>query len=138
MQKLLGIFCSINQASRCHSHLDVYIHIGNVYIQYVKLIVLSIFLPFPHRDNMVESYAINILSKYKSIDILISLKESPLSYGKIQEMVGNPATTQRRLTELVSIGIVKRKVQQDKRRSVIYQITPLGLECIEFMKKLDK
>ena len=86
----------------------------------------------------MESNGIRILGKYKSIDILRALKESKLSYGKIENIVGNPATTQRRLRELVSIGLIEREVQQDARRTVLYHLTSLGNESIEFLGKINK
>lgn len=51
-------------------------------------------------------------------------------------MVDYPSTATRRLNELIELGIVKRIVLQNKRRSVEYELSPKGKDIAEILIKL--
>lgn len=65
------------------------------------------------------------------------MREGAMNFSEIRKLVGSPTTTSKRLQELVKIGAVKRKVQDDRFRSVRYSLTNKGKRIAELMKELE-
>ncbi|MBU4190166.1 MAG: winged helix-turn-helix transcriptional regulator [Candidatus Thermoplasmatota archaeon] len=76
------------------------------------------------------------LAKTGCADIITALSKQKFSFNKIAKMVDYPSTATRRLNELIEIGIVKRIVLQNKRRSVEYELSPKGKDIAEILIKL--
>ncbi|MFN4133559.1 MAG: winged helix-turn-helix transcriptional regulator [Candidatus Hadarchaeales archaeon] len=84
---------------------------------------------------------IETLGRSKSVQILLALRDGKLKFNEIVEIAGNDTTAMRRTRELQSVGLIGRKVLQDRQRSVEYSLTKRGetaLALIEELLKLDK
>lgn len=69
---------------------------------------------------------LDLLSKSKTVEILLGLQNKKMKFAEIAEITGNPTTATRRLKEMVVLGVVKREVQQDSSRTVMYELTNNG------------
>ncbi len=69
---------------------------------------------------------IKILAQSRSIEILFALRRKKLKFAEIVEIAGNPTTATRRTTNLQGVGLISRRVLQDRRRSVEYSLTTLS------------
>ena len=76
------------------------------------------------------------LARTGCANIIIALSKQKFSFNKIAKMVDYPSTATRRLNELIELGIVKRIVLQNKRRSVEYELSPKGKDIAEILIKL--
>jgi len=81
---------------------------------------------------------IRALSRSKSIEVLFALKERKLKFNEIVRIAGNTTTAMRRTQELQSVGLVSRKVLQDRQRSVEYSLTKKGKETLPLINGLLK
>lgn len=79
-----------------------------------------------------------ILGKKWTLEILKFLSDSMRSFSEVEELVKNPKTTSDRLKELEELKVVEREVQQDKQRSVKYELTKLGRELLERIIVIEK
>jgi DNA-binding HxlR family transcriptional regulator len=78
------------------------------------------------------------ISQSKSIEILLALQQRKLKFTEIVEIAGNPTTAMRRVTDLQRVGLISRRVLQDKKRSVEYSLTKKGISVVEFLERLKK
>jgi len=84
---------------------------------------------------------IETLGRSKSVEILLALKGRKLKFNEIVEITGNATTAMRRTQELQDVGLISRKVLQDRQRSVEYSLTKRGetaLALVGELLKLDK
>jgi DNA-binding HxlR family transcriptional regulator len=79
-----------------------------------------------------------VLGRKGVIEILENLdrRGGGLKYKEIEEVVGNPSTASRNLTELEAFGIVKRKVSSEKYRPVYYLLTDEGRELLSAVREI--
>jgi DNA-binding HxlR family transcriptional regulator len=87
------------------------------------------------------SKIIEALGRSKSVEMLMALKERNLKFSEIVEITGNATTAMRRTQELQEVGLISRKVLQDRQRSVEYSLTKRGetaLVLVEELLKLEK
>lgn len=81
---------------------------------------------------------LKILAQSRSMEILLALQRKELKFTKIVKIAGNPTTAMRRVTNLQRVGLISRRVLQDKRRSVEYSLTEKGISVVEFLERLKK
>lgn len=82
---------------------------------------------------------IELLGKKGAREVLYALAEKGrLNFTELKELVGSPTTTSERLQELVQAGAVKREVQADQYRTVIYSLTEKGTQAVKLVKELEK
>ncbi|GBE56761.1 transcriptional repressor MprA [archaeon BMS3Bbin16] len=80
---------------------------------------------------------LKILSQKGVLEILENLdKKRSLKYKELEEFVGNPSTTSRRLNSLEKKGIVERHVSSEKYRPVYYQLTDKGRKLLSHVREL--
>jgi len=78
------------------------------------------------------------LARSKSLEILFALEKKGLNFNEIARLTENPTTAMRRTQELQSVGLISRKVLQDKQRNVKYSLTKKGKEALPLVKGLLK
>ena len=78
------------------------------------------------------------LAQSRSVEILLALQRKALKFAEIVEIAGNPTTAMRRVTDLQRVGLISRRVLQDKKRSVEYSLTKKGISVVEFLERLKK
>jgi len=83
------------------------------------------------------SSLLDTLALHGCAEILLSLHSKTHIYSELEKIVGNPATTQRTLTRMIKQNLITRLVQQDQKRTVRYEITPLGKKCAEFIMEIS-
>ncbi|NGX32224.1 MAG: hypothetical protein K1060chlam4_00265 [Candidatus Anoxychlamydiales bacterium] len=71
-----------------------------------------------------------ILGKKWTLEILAFLTDSMRNFSEIEKLVKNPRSTSDRLRILEELKIIKREVQQNRKRTVKYGLTELGKELI--------
>lgn len=82
---------------------------------------------------------IKILGKRGVVKILENLdKKKEMKYKEIENIVGNPSTTARRLADLEKLGIIKRKVSEEKYRPVYYSLTDKGRDLALMVRELKE
>lgn len=81
---------------------------------------------------------LDLLAKSKSVEILVKLRTQKLKFAEIVEITGNATTATRRLKEMSELGIVKREVQQDSSRTVIYELTEKGKRLASIAMELKE
>jgi DNA-binding HxlR family transcriptional regulator len=81
---------------------------------------------------------IGLLAKKGAKKILYELASGmSKKFIELKELVGSPTTTSQRLQELAKAGIIRRDVQADKYRTVMYSLTKRGAQIVELMKKIE-
>ena len=85
------------------------------------------------------SLSLEILAKKGSKEILYALTASRtgMKFTELKEIIGSPTTASQRLQELTDLGLLKRDVQADQYRTVIYSLTEKGIRVFELLKKLE-
>ncbi len=77
------------------------------------------------------------LSRRGVVEILENLeKEEKLKYTELEEFVGNPSTTSRRLNSLEKKGLIERHVSSEKYRPVYYRLTDHGKNLLHKVKEM--
>lgn len=93
-----------------------------------------------------ESFAIlYVLSLKGSPKILVALlRKGELTYSELSRVVGGPATTSRAIKALSEMGMINRKVLDERYRPVVYSLTEKGrvlaelvIRILELHRKLD-
>jgi len=80
---------------------------------------------------------LKILSQKGVLEILENLdREKSLKYKELEEFVGNPSTTSRRLNSLEKKGLVERHVSSEKYRPVYYSLTDKGRKLLFLVKEM--
>lgn len=89
---------------------------------------------------MANKEFIKILGKKGVIEILENLDKSKkgMKYKEIELIIGNPGTTARRLADLEKLGIIKRKVSEEKYRPVYYSLTDKGRDLASMVKEIKE
>lgn len=84
--------------------------------------------------------SLEILAKRGSRKILYTLAASKtgMNFTELKKLSGSPTTTSQRLQELTKLGILKRRVQADRFRSVRYSLTEKGIQVVRLMRELEK
>jgi DNA-binding HxlR family transcriptional regulator len=81
---------------------------------------------------------LDFLAKKGTKEILYILTaKNGMKFTEIKELVGSPTTTSKCLQELTDLGLVKRDVQADQYRTVIYSLTEKGIRVVKLMKELE-
>ncbi|MFH1773715.1 MAG: winged helix-turn-helix transcriptional regulator [Methanobacteriota archaeon] len=79
-----------------------------------------------------------LLAQKGAVEILENLEGKAMKYKEIEEIVGNPSTTSRRLSSLEEFGAVKRKVSSEKYRPVYYALTKEGKELLSIVREIGE
>ncbi len=79
-----------------------------------------------------------LLAQRGVVEILTNLENKSLKYKEIEEIVGNPSTTSRRLSSLEELGAVERKVSSEKYRPVYYALTKEGKELLSMVREISE
>jgi len=78
------------------------------------------------------------LARAGTIEIIKTLeKKGGMRYSGIEEIIGSPSTTSRRLNELEELGVVKRETLPDKYRPVKYTLTKKGKGLFSLIKEIE-
>ena len=78
-----------------------------------------------------------ILSQKGVVEILENLeKKKSLKYREIEEFVGNPSTTSRRLNALEKKGLIERRVSSERYRPVYYRLTDEGRKLLFLVNEM--
>lgn len=82
--------------------------------------------------------ASDILFRKKTTQVMRLLEQhGEWTSTKVWQAVGHTTTALMLLDELTSIGLVKRTVLQDKRRSVVWTLTPMGKKWCRMLDWVD-
>jgi DNA-binding HxlR family transcriptional regulator len=82
--------------------------------------------------------SLELLAQKGSREILYTLfGKKGMKFTELKELVGSPTTTSRRLQELMDLGLIKRDVQADQYRTVIYSLTEKGIKIVRLVKELE-
>ena len=80
---------------------------------------------------------LKILSQKGVLEILENLdNKRSLKYKELEEFVGNPSTTSRRLNSLERKGIIERLVSSERYRPVYYSLTDKGRKLLFLVKEM--
>jgi len=81
---------------------------------------------------------IELLGRKGAKEILYALAEKGrMKFTELKEMVGSPTTTSERLQELTEAGLIRRDVQSDQYRTVLYSLTKSGAQIVELVRKIE-
>lgn len=61
-----------------------------------------------------------------------------MKFTELKGLIGSPTTASQRLQELTSLSLIKRDVQADQYRTVIYSLTGKGAQAVRLMRELEK
>lgn len=87
----------------------------------------------------MDEYILKILSQKGVLEILENLdRKKSLKYKELEEFVGNPSTTSRRLNTLEKKGLVERHVSSEKYRPVYYRLTDKGRKLLFLVKEMHE
>ena len=82
---------------------------------------------------------IELLGKKGVKEVLYALAEKRrMNFTELKDLVGSPTTASDRLQELTEAGVIKRDVQADQYRTVIYSLTQKGTQIVELVKKIER
>lgn len=81
---------------------------------------------------------LEFLTKRGSREILYALVDKKrMKFTELKKLVRSPTTASQRLQELTSLGLIKRDVQADQYRTVIYSLTKKGIRIVKLVKELE-
>jgi DNA-binding HxlR family transcriptional regulator len=81
---------------------------------------------------------IELLGKKGAKEVLYALAEKGrMNFTELRNLVGSPTTTSERLQELTQAGAVKREVQEDQYRTVMYSLTGKGIRAVKLARELE-
>jgi len=81
---------------------------------------------------------LELLAKRGSKEILYALVDKKgMKFTELRELVGSPTTASQRLQALMDLELIKRDVQADQYRTVIYSLTEKGIRVVKLMKELE-
>tara|TARA_Y100000310_G_C20683815_1_gene817689 strand:- start:1274 stop:1552 length:279 start_codon:yes stop_codon:yes gene_type:complete len=86
----------------------------------------------------INNNLINLLGKKFTIEILSLLMDKSLKYTEIEKITKNPKTTNIRLNEMTTEGLIERNVLNEKYRPVVYQITEKGKSALKLIGKINQ
>jgi len=85
----------------------------------------------------LEEDIFKILSQRGVVEILENLeKVGRLKYKEVEELVGNPSTTTRRLSSLERKGLIEREVSSERYRPVYYTLTERGRKLLLHIREI--
>ena len=91
-------------------------------------------IPFYDRDLL----NLELLARRGSKEILYALLgKGGMKFTELKELVGSPTTASQRLQELMDLRLIKRDVQTDRYRTVIYSLTEKGIKVVRLVKELE-
>jgi DNA-binding HxlR family transcriptional regulator len=81
-----------------------------------------------------------ILGFEGTTEIIYYLDEKPRQYKDLEKDLNIPhATLERRLHELQTVHIIKKKpITSNRRETHVYSLTPSGIELMKFINKYEK
>ena len=80
---------------------------------------------------------IKALSRKWTLQILsFMLEHEEVRYKELEELISNPRTSSRLLKELTKLGIIVRKVSED--RTVSYKLTSRGKELMKLVDRITE
>lgn len=80
---------------------------------------------------------IKALSRKYTLKILsLMLKHEEVRYKEIEDIISNPRTCSRLLKELSKLGIITRKVSEN--RTVSYALTSRGKELMKLVNRISE
>ena len=81
---------------------------------------------------------LKFLAKRGTREILHALVDKKrMKFTELKELIGSPTTASQRLQELTGLGLIKRDVQADQYRTVIYSLTGKGIRIVKLVKELE-
>ena len=85
-----------------------------------------------------ESFTIlYVLTLKGSPKILVALlRRGELTYSELSKVVGGPATTSRAIKALSEVGMIDRRVLDERYRPVVYSLTEKGRVLAELVVKI--
>jgi|Deesub1362B_J571_1020462.scaffolds.fasta_scaffold19946_1 DNA-binding HxlR family transcriptional regulator len=86
--------------------------------------------------KVVSEDIFRLLGKKGVIELLYSLEERRRKYKELEEIIGNPSTTARRLKSLEKHGLIKREVSSEKYRPVYYSLTNKGRKLLFVVRQV--
>lgn len=87
----------------------------------------------------MEENILKMLSQRGVVEILENLeRKKSLKYKELEESVGNPSTTSRRLNALEKKGLVERRVSAEKYRPVYYRLTGKGRKLLFLVREIHE
>jgi DNA-binding HxlR family transcriptional regulator len=86
--------------------------------------------------KVVSEDIFRLLGKKGVIELLYSLEERKRKYKELEEIIGNPSTTARRLKSLEKHGLIKREVSSEKYRPVYYSLTNKGRKLLFVVRQV--
>lgn len=79
-----------------------------------------------------------LLAQRGVVEILERLEGKAMKYKEIEEIVGNPSTASRRLSNLEEFGAIRRKVSSEKYRPVYHALTKDGRELLSIVREISE
>ena len=86
--------------------------------------------------KVVSEDIFRLLGRKGVIELLYSLEERKRKYKELEEIIGNPSTTARRLKSLEKHGLIKREVSSEKYRPVYYSLTNKGRKLLFVVRQV--
>jgi len=77
-----------------------------------------------------------LLGKKGVIELLYTLEHGRKKYKELEEVIGNPSTTARRLKSLEKHGLILREVSSEKYRPVYYSLTDKGRRLLLVVRQV--
>jgi len=82
---------------------------------------------------------VELLGREGTKTILHALADKgSLKFTDLRKLIGSPTTTSDRLRELIKENVVKREVQSDRYRTVMYSLTKKGFQVVEIIKEIER
>ncbi len=78
----------------------------------------------------------NVLALKGTSKILRNLLKGDLTYSELSNAVGHSATTSRALKALLKLGVIERRVLNERYRPVLYSLTENGKKLAEIVNML--
>jgi DNA-binding HxlR family transcriptional regulator len=73
-----------------------------------------------------------------TLSLIQKLRERPLRYFELGEGI-KPRTLARRVVALKNLGIIEaRKSRKGKRSVVVYGLTPIGIDLLDYIDRYEK
>jgi len=91
--------------------------------------------------NRIElTNIIEVLGRSNVIEILKALREREKTFTELQfDVHAQISTTQRAVKALEEVGLIKQRVEKrDGKRVVVYSLTPLGSEVLNWLDDFDR
>ncbi len=86
--------------------------------------------------KLVSEDIFRLLGRRGVIELLYSLEGKRRKYKELEEIIGNPSTTARRLKSLERHGLIRREVSSEKYRPVYYSLTEKGRKLLLVVRQV--